>query len=179
MKNCVLAVTAIAALAGVASADTVVVNLAGWNSVGAWNSGLNTSTTISLPVGSTITGASWQNVTFTANSPSWIADLVFDLADGDAFGDYWDVIPAPDMEDPGTYTGSGVFGVDGVEDGGSFVVASGTLFVQVYESFNDSGVTPDATFASGQLVIEYTVPAPGAAALLGLGGLAASRRRRA
>jgi MYXO-CTERM domain-containing protein len=52
---------------------------------------------------------------------------------------------------------------------------AGTWFFEVYETVNQAGDTPDAYWSNLSFTV---VPAPGAVALLGLGGLVAARRRR-
>lgn len=69
----------------------------------------------------------------------------------------------------GDYTGNGTFDID---------VVTSTLF-----NTNGSGSGVGGSFlppnVSGSVTVEYfVIPAPGAAALLGLGGLIAARRRR-
>ena len=66
---------------------------------------------------------------------------------------------------PGTFTFSGTAVVSG---------GAGTYTLTIFDSFDDAGT--DGSFLAGSTVT--FVPAPGAAALLGLGGLAATRRRR-
>jgi hypothetical protein len=53
---------------------------------------------------------------------------------------------------------------------------AGTWTLNISEIFDDSGV--DGEFTDGSFIRVNFVPAPGAAALFGLGGLAAARRRR-
>jgi hypothetical protein len=57
--------------------------------------------------------------------------------------------------------------------------AGGILTIELFESFDDVAGAIDA-FASGSLtlVVDYKVPTPAGLAVLGLGGLAAARRRR-
>jgi len=56
-------------------------------------------------------------------------------------------------------------------------LSDGMIRIEFFESFDDAANTIDAFFRSGS--VSFTViPTPGAAALLGLGALAAGRRRR-
>jgi hypothetical protein len=58
------------------------------------------------------------------------------------------------------------------------VLSNGILRIEFFESFIDDPAGPDATW-DGTLTIQYgAVPAPGALALLALGGIVGMRRRR-
>jgi MYXO-CTERM domain-containing protein len=137
--------------------------------------------TINLPVGTQITGAEWIDLTFTALGASWQSEMVLSINDSIAGPAFWDYNPGTGVDTPGTFGPStGVFANPGLFSSGPFTMASSTLYIETYESFNDGGNTvQDASIASGTLRITYTpVPTPGAVALLGLGGLVATRRRR-
>ena len=58
-----------------------------------------------------------------------------------------------------------------------FVGADGVLSLEFYEGFDDAAGVIDGEWNQGVLTVVW-VPAPGAAAVLGLGGLMAVRRRR-
>jgi hypothetical protein len=58
----------------------------------------------------------------------------------------------------------------------SSVSSDGLVFLTLYDSFVDD--TIDHVYGAGSTVTVTFIPAPGAAALLGLGGLVAVRRRR-
>jgi len=64
----------------------------------------------------------------------------------------------------------------------NIVLANGILRLEFGESFDDVAGAADAIFDSGSTlfvgVLETAVPAPGAAAVLGLAGIAGLRRRR-
>jgi MYXO-CTERM domain-containing protein len=64
----------------------------------------------------------------------------------------------------------------------NIVLPNGILRMDFHETFDDVANQIDGTFLSGSVftigVLETAVPAPGALALLGLAGLAGSRRRR-
>ncbi len=173
----VLALALVAAAAGTASANTVDVNLAGWNTFGQFLAPGNTNTSISLPIGTQITAIEWIDLTFTAINGSWQSELILSVNDS-LTGPFWDARVAPGVNVGGVYGPfSGTFAANSLE-GGPFTMTTGTLYIEAYESFNDGGDTvQDASIASGTLRITY-IPTPGAAALLGLGGLVAMRRRR-
>lgn len=60
---------------------------------------------------------------------------------------------------------------------GDIALPDGVLRMEFFESFDDeAGI--DGLWKSGFLNIQVVVPAPGSAAILGLGGLVMSRRRR-
>ena len=172
-----LAVLAVSGLAVAASADILVIDISGWVADGGYASGLSTSANYNLGVGTTIDAASY-NVNWTAPSPSWSGELVLSLNDSIAFvGGFWDAAPGVGGG-PGAEAGSGPFGAaPGGVAGGPFVLTTGDLYVEIYDTFNDAGI--DQIMGPGSTItIEYTpVPAPGALALLGVAGLAARRRR--
>lgn len=169
-----LAVLAVSGLAVAASADVLVVNISGWTADGGYQSGLNGTADYNLGVGTTIDSASFD-VSWTAPSPSWRSELALSLND-DLFGAFYDAFPS-DLDSSGADTRTGTFaGAAGGFIGGPFVLTSGILHVEIYDTFNDSGV--DQIIGAGTITINYTpVPAPGAMALLGLAGFAARRRR--
>ncbi|MBX9736762.1 MAG: hypothetical protein K2X32_07535 [Phycisphaerales bacterium] len=176
MKKFAIAALALAALAGTANADFVTQDLTGWQSDGGFLAAGNTSATITIPAGSQITAISFEDLEFTTQNGSFLNEFVISVNDGTA-GDFWDFRVS-------TFNGGGTFGpasgsapVLGLFGSGPFTTTT-DLFVTVYETFNDTGI--DAVVASGILTITYTaIPTPGAMALLSLGGLAATRRRRA
>ena len=65
--------------------------------------------------------------------------------------------------------------------GSDFIIgADGILTMEFWESYNDHVGAADAKYTGGSVTIEYNeIPAPGALALLGLAGIAGTRRRRA
>lgn len=114
------------------------------------------------------------NVNATPNSPSWSSEIqiaidTWDDASLDADIDFAEWGGA-DNSDPIAI--SGAFGANSAS-------SDGMVYLTIWETWSDSPV-PDAVFGSNSTVtvIYRAVPAPGAAALLGLGGLVAVRRRR-
>lgn len=162
-----------------ANADYLDVNITGWQTYGGFGNVNNSQVFINLGAGTQITGFDFNNLSFSAISPSWRSEFILSVNDstGDNFLDF-----RPSLDDT-----SGTFGpVSGswgplVDQGygGPFSLApDGILWVTVYESFNDS-TDPDAVVNSGSLRIYYNaVPEPGTAGLLGLFGLCAIWRWR-
>lgn len=138
---------------------------------------------LGLASGSTVTMTSigW-NVNLTTFGGSWLSEARI----------YFDDNVAPDL--------SGLFLTPGVGNGFSgtnvnfasagqidlsdnaipnIVLPNGILRLEFYESFVDDTLAADAIWESGFLSIGVAeIPAPGAAALLGVAGLAGMRRRR-
>lgn len=180
MNKFAYGLVAVAALAGSAQADFVTVDLTGWSSFAGFGNVLNTSTSITIPAGSQITAITFQGLTFSTFNGSYLSEFIISVNDDTDFNAYWDWAPS-NSGAPGSFgPASGSFGSPGVFGSGPFTTSTGVLFITVYESFNDAGNLVDATATAGTLRIEYTpVPTPGALALMGMGGLLASRRRRA
>lgn len=174
-----LALALVAAAAGTASADILDINLAGWNTFSGFNSPANTSTNVSLPAGTQITQIEWIGLAYESINGSYLSELVLSVNDS-LTGPFWDsrvsAVNAPGVFGPG----SGAFANPGLFGSGPFTMTTNNLFITVYESFDDGGITvQDAAISAGTLRITYTpIPTPGAAALLGMGGLLAARRRR-
>jgi len=133
------------------------------------------------------------SVTIETFAGSWLSEASLLIADA-GLPDTTNGITfsfAPDAGNPGTITISGLLDLrtDFVDGGGNpvdatIVDADGLFYYELFESFDDDlfgGILPGDTEAivSGSITLGYAVvPTPGAAALLGLGGLAGLRRRR-
>jgi len=169
MKN--LAIASVAGLALAASANAQVVDLSGQIYDGA----------APMVAGSTNVGGVTDiqfDVSVTTFSPSWGEEVIIDIAGPGGFAFRAaggpDTLNGPTNADltfgwgasTGTFTFSGT--ASGLSGG------AGTYTVSVFDEFDDFG--DDGVFNSGSTVT--LIPAPGAAALLGIGGLAATRRRR-
>lgn len=181
MKKKLLAVALVAASAGVASADTVDIDLAGWATFGGYLAPGNSSTTLNIGAGSQVTNIEWINLTFSTVGFSYREELALSVNEVGGVEAFWDDTPAVGLDSSGTFGPStGAFVNPGLLGSGPFTTVSGNLFVTAYETFNDGGnTTQDASISAGILRITYVaVPAPSAAALVGLGGLVALRRRR-
>ncbi|MHC4808935.1 MAG: proprotein convertase P-domain-containing protein [Planctomycetota bacterium] len=187
----VLSAAAVAAVASVASADTVTVDY----NVDSIDSGTVVSDTIALPDVVSIDSITidiahtWGgDLEITLTSPTGdVFELMFDDVDTSGSGNF----------DMGLVGGSGaldnVAPYEFVESGGlpewddsNGVAPAGTYNANAWASGgwsagdwtllinDDAGGDPTSI---GSVTIAYTIPAPGALALLGLAGLAGRRRR--
>ena len=120
-----------------------------------------------------VTGLGWD-VTVTTTDPSWLSEATYN------FNDEIFVTPGVGEDFPGTnsYSSGGILdlGDNGLPD---ITAAGGILTIEFFDSFDDFADAIDG-FSSGtlSLAIDYKVPAPAGLAVLGLGGLVATRRRR-
>ena len=169
MKN--LAIASVAGLALAASANAQVIDISGMTYTGA-------SSVIGSASASGVTAIQFD-LSVTTFSPSWGSEVNLDIsgpggflftADGSDFDTLGD--DGPDDLTFGWGDSTGTFSFSGTASGLSG--GSGTYTVSAFDSFDDSG--DDGVFNSGSTIT--LIPAPGAAALLGMGGLAATRRRR-
>ncbi|MGJ8637407.1 MAG: hypothetical protein ACSHX5_11225 [Phycisphaerales bacterium] len=193
-----IAITAIAALAGAATASpyfaangqqgigsstagaalaTVTIDLSGVNS---WDLQLDADNEILsqlLEANAHVVGVGFD-VNISSVGASWLSEAVMNLEDAlfitAGIGD--------DFAGTASYSSGGILDLFtvGTTPLDFFVGADGILDIEFFESFDDVADAIDATFGAGSSIqIQYeTIPAPGAAAMLGLGGLVAGRRRR-
>jgi len=176
----VATVTAMAA--GLATAESITLDLAGVNSNDNFGSPNNEMSLVALG-DVTITGIGWDNVVGNGDDTgvTWGNEMTMAVVDsGDLNGVFISFFPSE-----GGATAGGVWGpassggiIDLAAQGLAFNTASGSLLIEFFESYNDVDGATDAHYESGTVVIEYAVPAPGALALLGLAGIAGRRRRR-
>ena len=177
----VATVTALAA--GLAMGDSITLDLAGVNSNDNFGSPNNESSLVNLG-DVTITGIGWDNVVGNGDDTgvSWGNEMTMAVVDsGDLNGVFISFFP-----NDGGDTAGGVWGpassggiIDLASQGLAFNTGSGGLLIEFFESYNDVDGATDSHYESGTVTIEYSVPAPGALALLGLAGIAGRRRRRA
>jgi len=144
--------------------------------------------TVNIGAGNSVTGLAWD-IDIETIGDSWLSDVVFNFDDSTgANPNAINLSPAPGdgmMTGANDMPGSGNFPSGGIVDfsdnglGNITVGADGLLVIELFDVFDDNPAAADA-FVDGSITIGLLndVPAPGAAALFGLGGLAAARRRR-
>lgn len=190
-KSSVLAAALAAAAVLPAQADTLVVPLTGWQSLGDFGDPLNTTLLFTLPAGSIVTGFSYEGLVFTSNGASWRSELVLSVNNNTGqpatIDEFLDWAPST-LDSPGSFgpeSGSwnGLTGAEGPYGaGGAFTLGEGpdNLLVTVYEAFPDEEL-PDAVISAGTLTIQFTAPIPEPSTYglmaLGLLGVAGAARR--
>lgn len=178
----VATVTAVAA--GLAMGETVTLDIAGFQSYDGFGAAVNQATIFADLGDVTITGLGWDNVVGNgeASGVSWgnEMNMLVGTQDGST-GVNVGFFPNEGSASAGGLWGPASSGgvIDLVAEGLSFQTAADGLYIEFYESYDDVSGGVDAEYNSGIITIEYSVPAPGALALLGLAGLAGRRRRRA
>ncbi len=121
-----------------------------------------------------VTGLGWD-VTVTAPTPSWLSEA------GYGFSGQVNLAPGTGDDFSGGPTAYSSGGIIDISDAVGFdiLAAGGNLDIEFFDGFDDFAGAPDGiTSGSLTLVVSYKVPAPAGLAVLGLGGLAAARRRR-
>ena len=157
----------------------LVINVQGtpsWDSLGSVN---NFLASYNLGANAHITGIGWDVELQTTQSPSWLSELAVQFRATSGAGAV-NLTPGIGDDFGGLefYSSGGI--VDLVGLGIDFNLdADGLLHTEYFENFDDFTNSQEGLWKGGFMTIEYTVvPAPSAMALLGLGGLVATRRRR-
>ena len=197
-----IAITAIAAIAGAATASpyfnaangyeatnsapagavaTLTVDLSGVETWDGYGSALNTVMNINIGAGSHVIGLGWDT-NQTSIGASWLSEMTIAYENS--------------AQDAGVFLTPSLTGAPGTSEANSsggildlvglatpldfFVDGDGLLRLEFFEGFDDVLGAADGVFNSGSSIqVQYVpVPAPGALAMLGLGGIVAGRRRR-
>jgi len=139
----------------------------------------NAVLTANIGAGNTITGIGWD-VNIETVGASWLSEPVFRFADS-SFADaglFLTVGAGSDAPGAANFNSGGILDLS---DNGipNITLVDGMLQIEIFEGYDDAAGAVDA-FLNGTLTLGLAnaVPAPGAAALFGLGALGATRRRR-
>lgn len=192
-----IAITAIAALAGAATASpyftaangqqgigsttagalaTITIDISGVNS---WDLQLDASNEILgqlIGASAHITGIGWD-VNLSTVGLSWLSEATMNFEDAL----FLTVGNGDDAPGTASYSSGGILDLTSLTTPLDFFLsADGILDIEFFESFDDVADAIDSTFGNGSTIqVQYEViPAPGAVAMLGLGGIVAGRRRR-
>lgn len=192
-----IAITAIAAIAGAATASPYFTAANGYQGIGSAPAGATATITIDISgietfdefgslsntafdtfimSGAHIVGLGWDVQQSTIGA-SWLSDMTISFGSTSAAAVWL------------TPSGTGASGTESNSSAGIldlvgqtldfFLDADGMLSMEFFESFVDDAGFAEGAFLNGSSVqIQYIIPAPGALAMLGLGGLVAGRRRR-
>ncbi len=161
-----IAILAAAGLASAAAAD-VTVDIAGVTSNNAQGDGGNVVLTVNVGAANAeITSIDFEGF-YVPNSPSWTSEPQWSFQGG---GHLWGMSNHGGVDDsnPLAYAGS--------EATSFFSDGNGDVTIEFWENFVDFN-GPDGTYERGSITLKV-IPAPASLALLGLGGLVATRRRR-
>ncbi len=163
-----IALAAIVAAAGLANADTLVIDVSGANSWGFQGDAQNEIMNVLVGAGANITNIAWD-VNLTTIGLSW--------ADENNMGFFGNsVVVNPGAGDAFTVVNANYAGSVATD----FTLGGdGNLDIEFYEiGFDDNAGAIDSFYEAGSTVTITYTPAPSALAVLGLGGLVAGRRRR-
>ena len=162
------------------SPSTIIIDLSGvesWDLEGDTLS--NYFEMFALPPGAQIIGVGWE-ISIETIGASWLSEVTVSFSNTDGSGIFY-ATPGVGDDLPGTASYSSGGKIDLVGAGLDFALnADGMLNLEVFETFDDVADTVDAVFGAGSYfsIVYKPIPTPGSLALLGLGGLAAARRRR-
>ena len=157
-----LASAAAAALALTASTHAqVTVDITGWQTFGGLTSPANSSTTVTIPGGSTgVSAFAYASLSYESINGSWCSELRMRVEIPGSTTQFIALRPTGAPGAPGSYSEAGPGTAAG---GAAFAIPAGTtqLKVFVYESWNDGGdETQDAQISAGTLTITYGAPPP-------------------
>ncbi len=169
-----IALAVVAAAAGLANADTMVIDVSGTQFFDEQGAAVNTILNVLVGNGESITNIAWDVnlTTFTdpnATFPSWAQEATMTFNGVEDVSVSADAFGVVNQNYAGNQASSIVLGVDGM------------LSIEFWESFDDSTGNADSQFDAGSTITlsgDNFVPTPGSLAVLGLGGLVAGRRRR-
>ncbi len=163
-----IALAAIAASAGLAHGQTLVIDVTGIESWEFAGDALNTIMNVFVGASATITNIAWD-VNMTTAGISWAEEntMGFFGNSEEVFAGFGVAAAVTNANFAGSQASSIVLGADGMLD------------IEFYESvWNDNAAAVDSFYEAGSSITISYVPAPSALAVLGLGGLVAGRRRR-
>ena len=197
-----IAITAIAAIAGAATASpyftaangyeatgnsapagavaTMTIDISGMETWDEAGSVFNTVLTANLGANAHVVGVGWdvsQMAGLDSGAASWLSEM--SIMFGSSSADVFFLAPSG-TAGPGTESNSsgGILDLVGLTLD-FFVDADGILEMEFFEGYVDEAGAAEGVFLSGSTIqVQYVIPAPGALAMLGLGGLVAGRRRR-
>lgn len=158
------------------SLEVLSVDISNVSTNAAFGSALNEVYTYNLAPNAQVVGVSWDLDIETIGA-SYLSEARFDFTDSAiTTGVSLTAAVGEDAPGAGNFSSGGFLSlVDAELD---FAVgADGVLRIEFWEGFVDNAGAGDAIL-NGNISFQYVVPAPGAFAVLGLGGLVATRRRR-
>lgn len=153
-----------------------LVNVESWDAEGDLD---NMTMTVNIGAGNSLVSIGW-NVTVETVGPSWLSEatMSFSNTTGPA-GLFLSVGSGNDAPGVMNFDSGGLIDLTDNAIPNIVADADGLIHIEFFESYDDVDGAIDA-FLNGKLTLGIdAIPAPGAAALFGLGGLAAARRRRA
>lgn len=164
-------VAGIASMDALGAAGNVVVNL-------------DVAAALGLPSGTpcTMNGIGWEVTIFADPNVgtfggSWLSEIAVGFSPFGVAAPSFALRPGASVNTPGTQAFASPVIKLGTVPLPDVDLPNGVLRMQFYETFDDAAGVPDGAWVSGALLIQ-AVPGPGTVALLGLGGLIATRRRR-
>ena len=181
-KTLTVASASALALTGAALAGQATVDLTGVQSYDSPGEALNHLINVQVGAGSEVVGVSWDNVVGDGlGGPSWGNEMTMGILDDTTAYVALSFFPSEGSATAGQVWGpvSGGSSTSLVDNGINFVSAGGNVNLEFYEAYDDATGAADAAYQSGSVTIYWNeIPAPGALALLGLAGIAGTRRRR-